>query len=59
VRAVAGEEPLVVLAELAVARGRELARHPEQLPEAHVLLPELLVLVVGEAADEQLVEAWT
>ena len=64
VASLVGQEHLVarelaapVRAELRVALRRGVARHPEQLGEADVVLPQRLALGVREPADEQLVEA--
>ena len=39
-----------------MGRRRHLARHAEELAEADVVLPQRLLLGVGERADEELVE---
>jgi len=58
-----GQEQLIrghpappVRAEFVVGRRRSVARHPEQLGEADVVLPQRLTLIRGHPADEQLVE---
>jgi len=53
----AGQLRVPVGAKLAVARRGGLARHPEQLAEPQVVLPQRLALPRGQLADEQLVEA--